>query len=80
MNPAIVFGIGGVVLIVWGIICAVFNDWAAGLGKRTQRIYGQAAADQVTPGRIRFIGIALALGGVLFVILALTGVLPNRPE
>ena len=80
MNPAIFFGVAGVVLFIWGTICAVFNEWASRLMKRTQSIYGQRASAQVTPRFVRFIGIFLAVGGIVFVVLALTGVLPNRPE
>jgi preprotein translocase subunit SecY len=78
VNPAIVFSLAGIAAIVWGSIVAVFNDWAARLMKRTQRIYGQRAADMMTPRYVRVIGICLVVGGALFIVLALTGVLPNH--
>lgn len=59
MDPAIVFWIFAPILIVWGTIIAVFNEWAARLMKRTQSIYGKRAADMVTPRYVRFIGICL---------------------
>lgn len=64
MNPALFFGIAGVVLFAWGTICAVFNDWASRQMKRVQSIYGQRAADRFTSRYVRFIGITLAVGGV----------------
>ena len=78
VNPAVFFSIGGAVLIVWGSIVAIFNEWASRFMKRMQRMYGQRAADMVTPRYVRLIGICLATGGVLFLVLAFTGVLPNH--
>lgn len=78
VNPAVFFSIGGAVLVVWGSIVAIFNGWASRFMKRTQRMYGQRAADMVTPRYIRLVGICLAAGGVLFMVLAFTGVLPNH--
>jgi len=79
MNPAVFFGIAAPVLIIWGMVCAVFNEWAARLFKRTQRIYGRRATDQITPRYVRFIGIMLAVGGVVFIVLIVAGWIPNRP-
>lgn len=56
----------------------MFNDWAARLMKRTQSIYGKRAADMVTPRYVRFIRICLVAGGVLFIVLLLTGFFPNH--
>jgi hypothetical protein len=78
VNPAIFFPIAGAVLLVWGTIVAIFNQWAARLGKKTQSIYGQRASDMVTPRYMRFIGICLAVGGVLFIVLSLAGFFPNH--
>ena len=78
VNPAVFFSIGGAVLIVWGSIVAIFNEWASRFMKRIQRIYGPRATDMLTPRYVRLIGIFLATGGVLFLVLAFTGVLPNR--
>ena len=78
VNPAVFFSIGGVILIVWGSIVAIFNEWASRFMKRIQRIYGKRATDMVTPRYVRLIGIFLATGGVLFLVLAFTGVLPNH--
>jgi len=79
MNPALLFSIAGAVGIVWGGICAVFNDWAAGWGRRMQSLWGERAAARVTPGFVRIIGIGLIVIGIVFVVLAVTGVLPDRP-
>jgi hypothetical protein len=78
VNPAVFFTVAGGVLIVWGSIVAIYNKWAARWMKRMQSIYGQRAADRITPGYVRLIGICLAAGGVLFIVLTLTGVLPNH--
>ena len=78
VNPAVFFSIGGAVLIVWGSIVAIFNKWACRFMKRIQRMYGPRASDMVTPRYVRLIGIFLATGGLLFLVLAFTGVLPNR--
>jgi small neutral amino acid transporter SnatA (MarC family) len=79
MNSPLIAGIVGAVLVVWGCIVAVFNEWFTRVGKRTQRIYGQRAADMVTPHYSRFLGICLAVFGAALVVLALTGVIPGRP-
>ena len=78
MNPAIFFPLAGVVLIVWGSVCAVFNNWAARFMKQVQSIYGKKAADMVTPRFVRVIGLLLVAGGVLFVVLGFAGVFPNH--
>jgi len=78
VNPAVFFSIGGAVLIVWGSIVAIFNEWASRFMKRMQRMYGQRMADMVTPRLVRLIGICLATGGVFFLVLAFAGVLPNH--
>jgi hypothetical protein len=78
VNPAILFPIAGAVLLVWGVIVAIFNRWASRWGSKMQSIYGQRAAAMVTPGYVRFIGIGLAAFGVLFLILSIVGVFPNK--
>jgi hypothetical protein len=80
VNPAIFFPIAGVVLIAWGCLVAIKNRWAAGWMSKMQSIYGKRAAAMVTPGYVRAIGILLAIGGVLFIVLAVLGVFPNRYE
>ncbi|TCL79668.1 MULTISPECIES: hypothetical protein [unclassified Curtobacterium] len=73
MNPQLFFGIGGAIVGLWGLTIAVFNQWAQKLG-------GDRLANgrPLTPGFVRFIGVVLAIGGTLFVILAITGVLPDH--
>ncbi|WP_144761194.1 hypothetical protein [Curtobacterium sp. 9128] len=73
MNPQLVFGIGGAVVGLWGVTIAVFNGWA-------QRLGGDQLANgrPLTPRFVRGIGVLLAVGGTLFVVLALTGVLPDH--
>ncbi|MBT2501070.1 hypothetical protein [Curtobacterium sp. ISL-83] len=73
MNPQLIFGIGGAVVALWGVTIAVFNEWAQKLG-------GDQLANgrPLTPRFVRLIGTYLALGGTLFVVLALTGVLPDH--
>lgn len=78
MNPAIFFPVAGVVLVVWGTVVAVFARWAARLMTATQRVWGRWAADRVQPGLTRVIGIGLALMGVVFIVLGLTGAIPSR--
>lgn len=73
MNPQLVFGIGGAVAAVWGIVIAVWNRWAQNLG-------GDQLANgrPLTPTFVRAIGVFLAVGGILLVVLAVTGVLPSH--
>lgn len=73
MNPQLSFGIGGAVAGVWGVTIAVFNRWA-------QRLGGDQLANgrPLTPRFVRVIGIFLAIVGALFVVLALTGVIPDH--
>ncbi|KQO61175.1 hypothetical protein [Curtobacterium sp. Leaf261] len=73
MNPQLIFGIGGAVAAVWGVIIAIWNDWAQSIG-------GDQLANgrPLTPRFVRVIGVFLALGGTLFVVLALTGVIPDH--
>jgi hypothetical protein len=78
MDMTLFFGIGGVMLLVWGSIVAVWNQWAARFMKRVQGIYGQRAANMITPGYVRFIGICLAIGGIAFMVLALLGVFVDQ--
>lgn len=73
MNPQLIFGIGGAVGALWGLTIAIFNHWAQKLG-------GDQLANgrPLTPRFVRVIGIFLAIIGTLFVVLAVTGVLPDR--
>jgi hypothetical protein len=73
MNPQLIFGIGGAVGALWGLTIAIFNQWAQKLG-------GDQLANgrPLTPGFVRFIGIVMAAIGTLFVVLAVTGVLPDH--
>jgi hypothetical protein len=78
MNSELFFGVSGVVLLVWGSIVAIWNHWAARFMKRVQGIYGKRAANMVTPGYVRFLGISLAAGGSAFVLLTLLGAFPDH--
>lgn len=73
MNPQLVFGIGGAVAGVWGLIIAVFPRWA-------QKLSGDELANgrPITPRFVRVIGVFLAVMGTVFVVAALTGFLPSR--
>jgi hypothetical protein len=73
MNPQIIFGIGGAIAAVWGLTIAIFNEWAQKLG-------GDRLANgrPLTPAFVRTIGVFLLVGGMLFVILAVTGILPDH--
>jgi hypothetical protein len=73
MNLQLIFGIGGAVAALWGLTIAIFNQWALKLG-------GDRLANgrSLTPGFVRFIGIFLAILGTLFVVLAVTGFLPDH--
>jgi len=73
MNPQLAFGIGGAVVALWGLTITVFTPWAQQLGG------GRLPNGRpITPGFVRFIGVFLAVGGTLLVVLALTGVLPDH--
>ncbi|MFJ4297732.1 hypothetical protein [Curtobacterium sp. NPDC089689] len=67
------FGIGAVVVALWGITIAVFNRWAQSIGG-DQLMNGKP----ITPGFVRFIGIFLAVVGTAIAVLAFSGVLPER--
>lgn len=73
MNPQIVFGIGGAVLLVWGAVIAVWTDWARSLSG------GRFANGQpISRGFVRGIGIFFVIGGALFIVAAVTGLLPDH--
>lgn len=72
MTVATWFGVGAVVVALWGIIIAVFNRWAQSIGG-DQLMNGKP----LTPGFVRFIGIFLAVGGTVIAVLAFSGVLPE---
>ena len=73
MNPQLLFGIGGVVVAVWGVVICVWTPWA-------QRIGGGRLANgrPITPSFVRTIGVFLAVGGTTIAVLAFTGVLPDH--
>jgi hypothetical protein len=73
MNPQLFFVIGGAIAALWGLTIAIFNQ-------RAQKLGGGRFANgrPITPRFVRFIGVYLAVGGTLFVVLALTGVLPDH--
>lgn len=72
MTVATWFGIGAVVVAIWGVTIAVFNRWAQSIGG-DQLMNGKP----LTPGFVRFIGIFLAVGGTVIAVLAFSGVLPE---
>ncbi|KTR07209.1 hypothetical protein [Curtobacterium luteum] len=72
MTVATWFGIGAVVVALWGITIAVFNRWAQSIGG-DQLVNGKP----LTPGFVRLIGIFLAVGGTVIAVLAFSGVLPE---
>lgn len=78
MNPSVFALTAGIIAICWGALIATKHVWAAGWGKKMQSIYGRRAADQVTPELVRTIGIVQICMGALFIVLALTGALPNE--
>lgn len=66
------FGVGAVVVALWGVTIAVFNRWAQSIG-------GDQLANgrPLTPRFVRVIGIFLAVGGTVIAVLAFSGVLPS---
>ncbi|GGC85373.1 hypothetical protein GCM10011512_10300 [Tersicoccus solisilvae] len=73
MSAPVFFGVAGVVLLVWGLVVARWNHWAHRLQGRT--LTGQ----QFSPGFIRLLGVGLAIGGALFVVLAVAGAFSDHP-
>ncbi|MEK6311342.1 MAG: hypothetical protein V4737_03675 [Curtobacterium sp.] len=67
------FGVGAVVVALWGITIAVFNRWAQSIGG-DQLMNGKP----LTPGFVRFIGVFLAVVGTAIAVLVFSGVLPER--
>lgn len=72
MTVATWFGIGAVVVALWGVTIAVFNRWAQSIGG-DQLMNGKP----LTPGFVRFIGVFLAVVGTAIAVLAFSGVLPE---
>lgn len=72
MTVATWFGIGAVVVALWGVTIAVFNRWAQSIGG-DQLVNGKP----LTPGFVRFIGVFLAVVGTAIAVLAFSGVLPE---
>lgn len=66
------FGVGAVVVALWGVTIAVFNRWAQSIG-------GDQLANgrPLTPRFVRVIGIFLAVIGTVIAVLAFSGVLPS---
>lgn len=73
MSVATWFGVGAVVVALWGITIAVFNRWAQSIGG-DQLMNGKP----LTPGFVRFIGVFLAVVGTAIAVLVFSGVLPER--
>ncbi|MFZ6990694.1 hypothetical protein ACO0E1_02270 [Curtobacterium sp. RRHDQ66] len=73
MTPGIWFGIGAVVVALWGITIAVFNRWAQSIGG-DEFMNGRP----ITPRFVRVIGIFLAVIGTVIAVLAFSGMLPER--
>ncbi|MFJ4221754.1 hypothetical protein [Curtobacterium luteum] len=72
MTVATWFGIGAVVVALWGITIAVFNRWAQSIGG-DQLMNGKP----LTPRFVRVIGVFLAVIGTGIAVLAFSGVLPE---
>ncbi|WP_144712640.1 hypothetical protein [Curtobacterium pusillum] len=73
MNGSTWFGIGAIVVALWGIIIAVFNRWAQSIGG-DELMNGRP----LTPTFVRGIGVFLAIAGTAMAIVAFSGLLPAK--
>jgi len=73
MTAAAWFGIGAVVVALWGITITVFNRWA-------QSIVGDELMNgrPLTPRFVRVIGVFLAVVGTGIAIVSFSGLLPEH--
>jgi phage shock protein PspC (stress-responsive transcriptional regulator) len=73
VNGSTWFGIGAVVVAVWGVVIAVFNRWAQSIGG-DELMNGRP----ITPTFVRVIGVFLAVLGTGIAIVAFSGLLPTN--
>jgi hypothetical protein len=78
MNAAIVVPTAGTLLIAFGCLIAIGNQWATRWMKVELGVWGKWAANMVTPDSVRVAGIAFIVMGAVFIILTVARFVPNH--
>jgi hypothetical protein len=71
---ALIFPIVGVLIVIFGVLTAVFNERSARIQKRYDEnftLFGRWTSKWVTPGFMRVCGILLATFGMVYLTLGL---------